>query len=166
MAKDTLSESGLELSGPEIWMPIPSEPGCLASSWGRVLLAPSFSAMANGGYRLHTPQPRFGNVAKPCQTASHEYMHVMVKRIKEGGRQSPRKVHQLVCEAFHGPKPFPAAVVLHLDEDGLNNRPENLKWGTQRENMNSPKYKEWARSRTGDASPRAIWAARQKEALF
>jgi hypothetical protein len=70
----------------------------------------------------------------------------MVKRFGGGNRQQPRKVHQLVCEAFHGPKPFSTAVVIHLDEDGHNNRPENLKWGTQKENLNMPKYKAWQRS--------------------
>ncbi|WP_413716185.1 HNH endonuclease signature motif containing protein [Sphingobium sp. B1D7B] len=56
------------------------------------------------------------------------------------------KIHQAVCEAFHGPKPFPRAVVIHLDEDAHNNRPENLKWGTQKENLNMPKFKAWQRS--------------------
>ena len=56
------------------------------------------------------------------------------------------KIHQAVCEAFHGPKPFPEAVVIHLDEDGHNNRPENLKWGTQKENLNMPKFKAWQRT--------------------
>jgi len=61
---------------------------------------------------------------------------------REGGgfvRQSPRKVHQLVCEAFHGPKPFEKAVVIHIDEDAHNNRPENLMWGTQKENLTTYK---------------------------
>lgn len=58
-----------------------------------------------------------------------------------------RKVHQLVCEAFHGPKPFDGAVVIHLDENALNNRPENLKWGTQKENLNMPKHRHYLRTR-------------------
>jgi len=32
-------------------------------------------------------------------------MHIMVRRDDGDKRQAPRKVHQLVCEAFHGPKP-------------------------------------------------------------
>lgn len=55
------------------------------------------------------------------------------------------KMHQLVCEAFHGPKPFPKAVVIHIDENGLNNRPENLKWGTQKENLNAPGFIAWCK---------------------
>lgn len=63
------------------------------------------------------------------------------------------KMHQAVCEAFHGPKPFPKAVVIHLDENAHNNRPENLKWGTQKENCASPGYRAYCRSRTGANSP-------------
>lgn len=137
----------------EIWKPVPSEPGTLASSMGRVLLAPNYAPLPNGGFRLYTPEPRLGNVAKASKTARHEYRHIMVKRYDKHRRQAPRKVHQLVCEAFHGPKPFDAAVVIHKDENALNNRPENLKWGTQKENLNAPGFKAYCRSRVGENSP-------------
>jgi len=65
------------------------------------------------------------------------------------------KVHRLVCEAFHGPPPFDRAVVIHLDENALNNKPENLKWGTQKENLNMPGYIAYCKSRTGENSPGA-----------
>ena len=45
-----------------------------------------------------------------------------------------RKVHQLICEAFHGPRPK-GMECRHLDGDRLNNDPENLKWGTNLENI-------------------------------
>jgi len=63
------------------------------------------------------------------------------------------KIHRLVCEAFHGFAPFERAVVLHLDENALNNRPENLRWGTQKENMNMPKFIKYCKSRIGENSP-------------
>ncbi len=66
------------------------------------------------------------------------------------------KIAQLVCEAFHGPKPFPKAVTIHLDEDPSNNVPDNLKWGTQKENLNMPKFKKWQTEiRVGENSPTA-----------
>ena len=48
------------------------------------------------------------------------------------------KVHRMVCEAFHGPAPAGKPYVLHIDENAHNNRPENLKWGTQKENLRMP----------------------------
>ena len=64
------------------------------------------------------------------------------------------KVHRLVCEAFHGPAPFDSAVVMHLDDDPANNRPENLRWATQKENLNSDQFIEYCKSRTGKDNPR------------
>ena len=94
--------------------------------------------MKHGGFRAYMPKPRYGETAKAQKTAKHTYKHIMLRRERDGGgRQSPRKVHQLVCEAFHGPKPFPDAVVIHRDEDAHNNRPENLLWGTQKENLST-----------------------------
>lgn len=130
----------------EIWKPVPSEPGVLVSNKGRVLLQPCYAPMSNGGYRAYMPEPRKGQVCKACADAAHEFMIVMVKDATKRAGQRPRKVHQLVCEAFHGSKPFPEAVVIHLDENALNNRPENLKWGTQKENLNMPKFKAWLSS--------------------
>ena len=63
------------------------------------------------------------------------------------------KVHQLVCEAFHGPRPSPKHVVMHLDDNPLNNRADNLKWATQKENLNTPKFLAYCRSRTGESNP-------------
>jgi hypothetical protein len=74
------------------------------------------------------------------------------------------KVHRLVCEAFHGPPPFDRAVVIHLDEDATNNRADNLKWGTQKENLNMPKFKAWQRGRTGENNPR-VKGRKRKEAI-
>ena len=155
MAKPGVAPSRVDSQHPsrETWKPVPSEPGVLASSWGRVLSAPCFAPLPNGGYRLHAPEPRTGFVASSRKGASHTYRQVMVRRHGDGPRQAPRKVHQLICEAFHGPKPFPEAVVIHLDEDAHNNRPENLRWGTQKENLNMPRFREYCRSRVGAASP-------------
>lgn len=130
----------------EIWKPVPSEPGTLASSEGRILLPPRCAPVHHGGYRHYITEPRIGQVSKANKDASHEFLIIMVRDESKRAKQRPRKVHQLVCEAFHGTKPFPEAVVIHLDEDALNNRPENLKWGTQKENLNMPKFKEWLRS--------------------
>lgn len=43
-------------------------------------------------------------------------------------------VHRFLCEAFHGPPPSPKSWVRHLNDDPLDNRVENLCWGTPAEN--------------------------------
>lgn len=53
--------------------------------------------------------------------------------IRFNGRRRPVGVHQLVCMAFHGPKP-PGMQVRHLDGDKSNNLPDNVIWGTCLEN--------------------------------
>lgn len=45
-----------------------------------------------------------------------------------------RTIHQLVTEAFVGPRPT-GSEVRHLDGNPANNRASNLAWGTRRENM-------------------------------
>ena len=45
-----------------------------------------------------------------------------------------KTVHSLICMSFHGQKAKASLQVRHLDGNKNNNRPENLKWGTQLEN--------------------------------
>jgi hypothetical protein len=63
------------------------------------------------------------------------------------------RIHRAVCEAFYGPAPFDRAVVMHLNDDATDNRIENLKWGTQKENLNSEAFLAYCQSRTGENSP-------------
>lgn len=51
-------------------------------------------------------------------------------------------VHKLIIETFIDPKPFVNSVCRHLDGNQLNNNPNNLKWGTNKENsQDSIKHK-------------------------
>ncbi len=54
--------------------------------------------------------------------------------INVGGRNRNTKVSVIVCEAFHGPKPANCSLVRHLDGSKDNDTPDNLAWGTYREN--------------------------------
>ena len=142
----------------ERWKPVPSLPGVMASDEGRVLLPPRYAPLPHGGYRLYAPVPVRGASTRASKTASHSYRGLYAKFFGN------IKVHRAVCEAFHGPPPFDGAVVIHLDENAHNNRPENLKWGSQKENLNMPKIKAYHRSRRGEKHPHAIARRKQNEA--
>lgn len=60
-------------------------------------------------------------------------------------------VHRLVCRAWYGEPTDPGALVLHLDDDPTNNRPENLGWGTVSQNARARTHpKTVAREVRGD----------------
>lgn len=103
---------------------------------------PYAATMPHGGIRQYGGVPWFGKVH-----AHNENRPTITFKDKN------YRVSRLVCEAFHGPAPFDGAVVMHLDDDPANNKPENLKWATQKENMNTESFKAYCRSRTGENSP-------------
>lgn len=135
----------------EVWRDVPSVPGLLASSEGRVMHTPYRGEMPNGGSRPYGGVPHFGVWAKDCG------------RFIIRAKGVTHKVHRLVAEAFHGPQPFDGAVVMHIDENAANNRADNLRWGTQKENLNAPGFIEYCMDRTGDRSPTAVHGARKEQ---
>lgn len=138
----------------EIWKPVPSKPGLMASNLGRIQFPARKVLMPNGGERTYNPKPTFGVATKASKTARHVYCGAY------NSLMGNVKVHRAVCEAFHGPPPFKGAVVIHLDEDAMNNRYDNLKWGTQKENLNMPKIKAYHCSRVGENSN---WAKHKRK---
>lgn len=131
----------------ETWKPVPSRPGLLASSWGRLKLPETVTVLSNGRLQVRKTKPTYGSVNRSRKTAQHAYMNVYNRKLGH------IKVHRAVCEAFHGPAPFEKAVVIHLDENATNNRPENLRWGSQKENLNMPGFIAYCKARTGANSP-------------
>lgn len=118
----------------EQWKPVPSIPGLEASSLGRVRCVRYEQTMPHGGCRVRSFGPTSGLYSYAVKGAMHG-------RLIFRFRGKTYKVHRAVCEAFHGPAPFDGAVVMHLDENSLNNVPANLSWGTQRENLNFPLFR-------------------------
>ena len=74
---------------------------------------------------------------------------------KINGRDKTFSVHVLVCETFHGEKPFPEAQVRHLDGNPLNNAASNLKWGTAAENAADTRRHGRTAHQRGEQSGRA-----------
>ena len=129
------------MSTGEIWRDVPSLPGMLASSEGRVMMVPYRGSMPNGGCRPYGGTPTFGVWNK----ADGRFITTVGERTY--------KIARLMAEAFHGPPPFEGAVVMHVDENAANNRADNLRWGTQKENLNAPGFLEYCRGRTGSQNP-------------
>jgi len=123
----------------EIWKEVPSVFPLEASSLGRVRSKPYLSPMPNGGFRVVVLNPQKGSQARPRRNSKHIRLHLSFKK-------KTYKMHQLVAEAFLGPRPE-GYVVYHIDEDAMNNKSDNLKYTTRAENCNSPKYLEYLRSR-------------------
>lgn len=141
----------------EEWRPVPSYPGVIASSFGRIKLPDSVAVMPHGGMREYKTKPTFGFKTKASKTARHEYFNVVSRKFGN------LKVHRMVCEAFHGPAPVEKPYVLHADENALNNKPENLSWGSQKENLNASGFIEYCKSRTGANSPSVKGRAKKEK---
>ena len=129
----------------EIWKPSSVYDGLMVSSFGRVQLPSIEYKMPKGGIRKTNPQPTFG-----VKTRKSKNVTIMSVNNRRFGNI---RIHLEVCREFNGPKPFEKAVVMHMDENSMNNKAENLKWGTQKENLNAPKFIAYCKSRTGEDSP-------------
>ncbi len=73
-----------------------------------------------------------GRLLKPMRAGQKRKQYSVVS-LCLNGVQKRFKVHQLVCELFHGPRPV-GKVVCHVDDDTLKNSAANLYWGTLSDN--------------------------------
>jgi hypothetical protein len=115
----------------EEWRAVPGYDGVEASSLGRV-------RADRRPYRLGTAET-FGYVSKADRTGN--YFRMLVRIATGPGVRECLKVHRLVCAAFHGKPSGERTLVLHKDDNGLNNSKDNLSWGSQKENLSSPRFK-------------------------
>lgn len=136
--------------GDEVWRVIPSLPEYLASSTGMLMRTPYLARVNRGdGNRNYGGMPTTG------QWDGARFIHVF--------KGKTYKVARLICEAFHGPAPEGKPVCMHLDENSRNNRPENLAWGSQKENLNAPGFIRYCRARTGENNP--VLKGQQRRAI-
>ena len=126
--------------------PIPSIEGAFANELGQIKLPECEAAMPSGVIRKYKTSWIYGTLSKASRTSRHKYYKTVY-------RGKNHKIHRLVCEAFHGKPPADKLIVIHIDEDATNNAPDNLRWGTQKENLNMPDFIEYCKGRTGLDSP-------------
>ena len=73
-----------------------------------------------------------GNIAKTQRSSKkngeYEWLYLQVNGVRKY-----MSVHRLVATAFI-PNPEFLPVVMHIDDNPYNNKAENLKWGTYRDN--------------------------------
>lgn len=125
----------------ETWRASISLPTHEVSSWGRIRLIPYSPAAGKLKARRYGGKITVGTWDKTQKRYVYQF------------RGKTYRIAYLVCEAFHGPKPFPQAVAMHLDEGSRNNCAVNLDWGTQKENLNARKFLAYCKTRKGADNP-------------
>ena len=134
----------------EVWRVVPSQPELMASSHGRIMRTPHEKPMPHGNNRVYRSDPTFGCIRRSGRKTSYLYFGYIYRGIGN------LKVHRIVCEAFHGPSPDPAWYVIHINENALDNRPENLRWGPRKENMNMAGFRKKCSVSCQDRTKRTI----------
>lgn len=120
------------------WRPIPGYPDYEASSEGDIRSLPRRHRLTGG--------PIGGRVLKQHVRADNGRPQVEVWR---DGKRRVARVHVLVCEAFHGPRPD-GLQVCHEDDMPTNNRADNLRWDTGSANQQDMirAGRHWQKSKT------------------
>lgn len=109
----------------EVWKDIPGYEGKYqASNLGRIRSLNRRVNIGHGATRLLQ-----GRVLKPAGQKTDPHLSVVL-----GHRAAGSTVHSLVARTFHGPCP-PGQEVRHLDGNPLNNRADNLAYGSRTENI-------------------------------
>lgn len=81
---------------------------------------------------------------------SARYMRV---DMREDGVRFSRGIHQLIALTYIGPPPFEDALVLHKDDNKLNNHPDNLYYGNKSQNAKDC-LRNGLRTRCADKGPK------------
>jgi hypothetical protein len=116
----------------EQWKPVVGFEGIYeVSSLGRVRSIDRYVAT---GYEGKGSRLVPGRLLKTQQDKGG-YRTLDLRSAGQGNIRYPCKVYRLVAEAFIGQSPSPLHVVNHINGIKTDDRPENLEWITQAENM-------------------------------
>lgn len=104
------------------------------AEWRTIPNWPEYEVSEEGHVRraLGGRGARAGRVLKPWRNVQNDYLYVGLWR---GNRSKAIPIHRLVAMAFLGAPPTDRHVVAHCDGTRDDNRPWNLRWATQKENM-------------------------------
>jgi hypothetical protein len=129
----------------EVWLPVVGYEGLYeVSDWGRVKSLARTCPKSSGGTTRKVPERILALHMNP-----HGYWQV---HLSQEGRPRNFRVHVLVAAAFLGPKPE-GLVICHGPGGKQDNRPGNLSYKTQAENM-ADKYRDGT-EQTGERHPMA-----------
>lgn len=110
----------------EIWKAVVGHEGQYeVSNLGRVRSLTRYVRLVAKG--TETSRISHGRILLPGRSRTG-HMSVVI------GKGNSRMVHQLVLEAFVGPRP-PDTEALHLNHNPSDNKVTNLRWGTRQENI-------------------------------
>ncbi|MEE7478446.1 HNH endonuclease signature motif containing protein [Methylobacterium hispanicum] len=100
----------------------------MSEEWRVAPSAPEFDVSSLGRLR------RKGRILKGSKwSTGYIYVQTTIGATAACGKRA-LGLHVLVCEAFHGPRPFFDSVPCHRDGTRDNNAAENLRWGSPKEN--------------------------------
>ena len=103
------------------WRAVPGYEGLYEVSSAGFIRSLGFQTTA--GYRK-------GKVLKPAPSGGYP----AVSLVKDGKKRTVR-IHQIICEAFHGPAPSPSHEVAHNDGVKSHVWASNLRWDTRKGNL-------------------------------
>ena len=122
----------------EEWREVEGAPSYEVSNLGRVRRAKGGKSTSAG--RILSNRPRKKNGYIP-----------VVLSLGARGQKRQAHVHQLVAEAFCGPRPSVAHCAAHNDGNSANNKAENLRWATHAENMHDMSFEVHGTASRGQA---------------
>lgn len=128
--RDTDAENATDALRGEYWVPVPGASIYEVSNTGRIR---SIDRTVTAGGRGGTVFIR--GIERRLLVDGDGYLRVGLRYDGDSKKQRTVRVHRIVCEAFHGPRPSPKHEVRHVNGIKTDNRPENLAWGTRVENM-------------------------------
>lgn len=116
----------------EVWRTIDVAPLYSVSNLGRV--------KAETCEKWHSKRKTLMFYPESIISQGNNNGYLVVTLINDKGKRKTYRVNRLVAHAFL-PNPQNLPDACHLNEDKLDNRLVNLKWGTHKENVNSSLHK-------------------------